>query len=91
VPRERLSRVGQRSHHGTQAGAYANLVGQTSNCNGKIYVVAGKRPDKLLDRKISSNPTCGARMPQGNPGYFDANAGQLQSIKDWINDGAKNN
>ena len=75
----------------TQAAAYANLVGKTSNCNGKIYVVSASVGASYLIEKISTTPSCGARMPQGNPGYFDSNSSQLQSVKDWINDGAKNN
>lgn len=75
----------------TQAAAYANLVGITSNCGGKKYVVASDASASYLVEKISANPACGVRMPSNNPGYFDGNSGQLQLIRDWINSGAPNN
>lgn len=76
---------------GTQANAYSNLVGKTSNCSGKVYVVANNVSASYLIEKISTTPTCGVRMPQTNTTYFDSNASQLETIKNWINDSAKNN
>ncbi|MBI2915536.1 MAG: hypothetical protein HYY07_01600 [Elusimicrobia bacterium] len=75
----------------SQSSAYSNMVGKTSNCSGKTYVVSGNSSASYLIEKIASNPSCGSRMPQGNASYFDSNSSQLQTIKDWINDGAQNN
>lgn len=75
----------------TQANAHTNLVGKTSSCSGKVYVVSGNSSSSYLIEKLSGSPACGSRMPQGNLTFFDTNASQLQTIRDWIGDGAKNN
>jgi hypothetical protein len=74
----------------SQSNAYSNLVGKTSNCSGKTYVVANNTASSYLVEKLSSSPSCGTRMPQNNTSYFDTNSSQLQTIKDWINRSAPN-
>jgi hypothetical protein len=80
---------------GTQASAYANLVGvksvtakgDTTMCPGD-RVVAGNASMSLLYAKVSEAvPPCGAEMPLGGPYLGKAD---LTLIETWINDGAKN-
>jgi len=51
-------------------------------------VVAGKADTSNLVRKLSATPPFGDRMPQGGPYLPDST---LQTIKLWINQGAKDN
>lgn len=76
---------------GSQSQAYTNLVGVTSSCSSKVYVVANSTSTSYLVEKIATTPSCGSKMPQGNSSYFDSNPSQLQTIKDWINASAPNN
>jgi hypothetical protein len=51
-------------------------------------IIPGKPDSSNIVRKISPNPPFGVRMPEGGP-YLDAAA--IQTIKDWIAQGANNN
>jgi hypothetical protein len=51
-------------------------------------VVAGKADVSILVQKLSPLPPFGERMPEGGPYMPDST---LKVIKDWINQGAKDN
>ena len=71
-------------------GAYAQLVNVESVTNrGSLRVVPGDPDNSLLVRKLEGTPgIVGQRMPIGGPPYLTA--GQIQIIRRWIQDGAKN-
>ena len=74
-----------------KAEAYAALVAKTSSstkCGGKALVVAGKPDMSLFLEKLSASPPCGDRMPVGGKVLSDA---QLEMIRSWIQDGARDN
>jgi hypothetical protein len=69
---------------------YEALVGKmssSSHCGGKTYVVPGHPEQSLLLQKVTDPPPCGNRMPLGGTPF---NADQLEMIRSWIADGAKN-
>lgn len=74
---------------GTQATAYANLVGvrASGSCAGKILVVAGSASTSLLYEKVT-NPSCGSLMPQNSPPLPQAS---IDMLKTWIDEGAPDN
>ena len=51
-------------------------------------VISGKADASVIIKKLSANPPFGDRMPQGGPYLPDST---MQVIKDWINQGAKDN
>lgn len=67
--------------------SYDELVGQVSNCVGRIRVVAGNPDASYLMDKLGDGlqAPCGEFMPLGMPSL---SAGELQLIRDWIADGA---
>lgn len=73
---------------GTQATAYANLVGvrASGNCNGTL-VVRGSAATSLLYQKVTS-PPCGSLMPQNAPRLPQAS---IDLLKTWIDEGAPDN
>jgi hypothetical protein len=80
----------------TQALAWQNLVDPMFNdvfCSGAPVpkrVVPSNSADSFLYRKISlDNPGCGVRMPFDGPPYLGTP--QIQTIKDWIDEGALDN
>ncbi|MFC1620616.1 LamG-like jellyroll fold domain-containing protein, partial [Candidatus Neomarinimicrobiota bacterium] len=89
--------AGCLSCHGSSGGftiggdaetAYENIVnGSLGNC-GLTYVVPGDPLSSFLYEKISQTPSCGNRMPAGNPTYFDTNTSELEIIQVWISEGA---
>ena len=79
-----------RLHMGTdKATAYAALVGPTaagSKCTGQPLVVANQPDMSLLLQKLTNTPPCGERMPLGGAPLSEA---QLEMVRTWIADGAK--
>ncbi|SEU09861.1 Ig-like domain-containing protein [Stigmatella erecta] len=76
-----------------QAGkSYASLVNTLGRgtCSALKRVDPGLPDDSLLVLKISGD-SCGGRMPQLDPEYFDKNPGELTRIRSWILLGAPNN
>ncbi len=67
---------------------YNNIVNVPSSCGGLDYVEPGDPSASHLYKKIEGTQGCGSRMPQNNPGYFDANSSQLELIRVWIVEGA---
>ena len=77
----------------TPAKAHAQLVGVPSKhtaCMAFDRVVPGSPQTSFLIFKLQGNGACfaGVRMPKGMPAL---SAAQLQQVRDWITEGAKNN
>ncbi|MFL5348851.1 MAG: Ig-like domain-containing protein [Hyalangium sp.] len=72
--------------------SYAALVNKNGVgvCSSLKRVLPGQPEDSLLIQK-SSGESCGGRMPQTDPEYFDKNPGELTRIRSWILAGALNN
>lgn len=90
------SSTGTRGGLNLDAGkSYASLVNVSAVGCGPTApkrVVPNQPDDSLLIQKISNDtPSCGSRMPQNNPSYFDDNPGELTRIRSWILAGAPNN
>ncbi len=71
--------------------AYQALVGPISTskkCAGKALVVPNDPDRSLFFQKLASTPPCGGRMPVGG---MKLSEGQLQMVRSWIEDGARNN
>jgi len=71
----------------SSAGAYAALVNVASPTTGEIRVIPGNANDSYLVKKLEGRQATGSRMPVG--GQLDAT--DLANVKNWINQGAKNN
>lgn len=69
------------------AGAFGNLVNVASPTTGEIRVIPGNANDSYLVKKLEGRQSTGDRMPVG--GTLDAT--DLANVKNWINQGAKNN
>ena len=66
---------------------YAALVNVPSTQTGEMRVIPGNANDSYLVKKLEGRAAVGGRMPVGGQlGNTD-----LQNIKNWINQGAKNN
>ncbi len=63
----------------------------TGNSTHGPVVISGDTVNSKLLEKIMPNPSFGDRMPQSNQSYFADNPTELQLIKTWIFEGAKNN
>ncbi len=84
-----LERYGCTSCHGGTAGLTVGTVaGLLAGGLHGPAIVPGDAASSNIVKKISPNPPFGARMPQGGP-YLDA--ATIQTIANWINQGAKNN
>ena len=70
--------------------AYTNLVGVASvGSKGDIRVIASDPDHSYIVRKLEAGPSIvGQQMPLGKAPISAAN---MQLIRDWIADGAKNN
>ena len=69
-------------------GNYNRIVNVfSSNCS-LDYVEPGDPSASLIYQKISGTQSCGVRMPFNNPVYFDSHASELQTIQQWISEGA---
>jgi hypothetical protein len=84
-----FQRYGCASCHGGSGGLFVQSVAQLlqGGADGPA-VVPGKADNSLIIKKLSSTPPFGDRMPQGGPYLPDST---VQVIKDWINQGAKDN
>ena len=84
-----FQRYGCYGCHGGSGGLFLASVAQLlrGGDHGPA-VVAGKADTSILVRKLASSPPFGDRMPQGGPFLPDST---LQTIKLWINQGAKDN
>ena len=72
----------------TAAVAYANLVNVTSPNSGETRVIPGNANDSYMIKKLEGRQSVGDRMPLGSSPLSTTD---LQNIKNWINQGAKNN
>jgi len=84
-----FERYGCASCHGGSGGLFVQSVAQLlqGGVNGPA-VVSGRADASTIIKKLSLNPPVGDRMPQGGPYLPDST---IQVIKDWINQGAKDN
>jgi len=69
------------------AGAYTNLVNVASPTTGEVRVIPGNANDSYLVKKLEGRQSAGNRMPVGG----QLSDTDLTNIKNWINQGAKNN
>lgn len=69
------------------ASPYAALVNVPSTQTGEIRVIPGNANDSYLVKKLEGRAAVGVRMPVGG----QLSSVDLQNIKNWINQGAKNN
>jgi hypothetical protein len=70
--------------------SYGNLVNATANaCNPSQRVTPGDPDNSVLIRKMQGT-SCGSRMPQNNPAFFDTNPGLVIRVRSWILAGAAN-
>ena len=84
-----FQRYGCAGCHAGSGGLFTQTVAQLlQGGDHGPAVVAGKADVSVLVRKLSPSPPFGARMPEGGPYLPDST---LQAIKDWINQGAKDN
>lgn len=84
-----FQRYGCYGCHGGSGGLFVTSVAQLlrGGDHGPA-VVPGKADTSNLVRKLSATPPFGDRMPQGGPYLPDST---LQTIRLWINQGAKDN
>jgi len=68
--------------------AYANLVGVQATQAGVNRVIPGNANDSYLIVKVEGRQTVGQRMPIGGSNLDNID---LTNLKNWINQGAKNN
>jgi hypothetical protein len=68
--------------------SYANLVNITSNQVSTALVIPGNANDSYLIVKAEGRQTVGQRMPIGGAPLDNID---LTNLKNWINQGAKNN
>lgn len=68
--------------------AYANLVGVPATQEGFERVTAGKAEESYLIIKLEGRQDVGQRMP---PTGIPLDAIDMGNLKNWINQGAKNN
>lgn len=66
---------------------YAALVNVPSTQTGEIRVIPGNANDSYLVKKLEGRASVGVRMPVGG----SLGSADLQNIRNWINQGAKNN
>ncbi len=70
------------------SGAYANLVGVPSTGTGEVRVIASNAAGSYLVKKLEGTASVGSRMPLGGSPLDNID---LTNVKNWINQGAKNN
>lgn len=77
----------QRS--GVRIDTYDNATNSEGDQYGKLVIQEGDAAGSpIVDKIESSNPEHGDRMPPGGP-FLSSD--EIDLIKEWINDGAKNN
>lgn len=57
--------------------------------SGASIVIPGDPCDSILVQKLDVSPPFGARMPRNGPPFLSA--AQLQMVRDWIIEGARDN
>lgn len=70
------------------SGAYTALVNVTSVASGEVLVIPSNANDSYLVKKLEGRQSVGARMPLGGGALDNID---LSNVKNWINQGAKNN
>jgi hypothetical protein len=70
------------------SGAYTALVNVTSAASGEVLVIPSNADDSYLVKKLEGRQSVGARMPLGGSSLDNID---LSNVKNWINQGAKNN
>jgi hypothetical protein len=68
--------------------SYGNLVNVASTGTSEILVIPGNADDSYLVKKLEGRQTAGQQMPRGGAALDGID---LPNIKNWINQGAKNN
>lgn len=68
--------------------AYSNLVNVVSPNSGEVRVVPGNSASSYLIKKLQGTQSVGDQMPLG---MSPLDGADLQTIKNWIDQGAKNN
>ncbi len=72
----------------TSGNAYANLVNVAATQAAVDRVIPGNANDSYIIVKVEGRATTGARMPLGGSALDNID---LTNLKNWINQGAKNN
>jgi hypothetical protein len=72
----------------TSTGSYAMLVGVPSSGTGEVFVIPSNAAGSYLVKKLDGSQSVGSRMPLGGAAL---DATDMKNIKNWINQGAKNN
>jgi len=72
----------------TSGNAYANLVNVTATQAAVARVIPGNANDSYLVVKLEGRQSVGQQMPLGGSALDNID---LTNIKNWINEGAKNN
>ncbi len=83
-----LSCHGTSQASGLALGSYDGLR-RGGITTGTRIVVPGNPCESLLVQKLGLAPPFGARMPYNGPPFFSAE--ELQLVRDWIAEGARNN
>jgi hypothetical protein len=73
---------------GLDVSTYSTLMAGGTRSASSI-VIAGKPCESVLVQKLGASPPFGARMPLDGPPYLTA--AEIQTIHDWIAEGASNN
>jgi hypothetical protein len=68
--------------------AYANLVGVVSPNSGEVRVIPGNSAGSYVIKKLEGRQSVGERMPLS---LTPLGPNDLQNIKNWIDQGARNN
>ncbi len=68
--------------------SYAQLVGVVATQEDGIRVIPGNADDSYIVVKVEDRQKSGSKMPLGRPALSSA---QIQTIRNWITEGAKNN
>jgi hypothetical protein len=68
--------------------SYGNLVSVASNQSGAFRVIPGNANGSYIIVKVEGRQSVGTRMPQTGSNLDNID---LTNLKNWINQGAKNN
>ncbi len=73
---------------GVNLASYAQAVASTGNLYNERVIQAGNADGSPLVDKLEPNPTHGSRMPLGRSALSNT---QIQTIRTWIDEGARDN